>query len=116
MFKTKHQYFLLKIKNLIFFIVQVRFRGFVNLVLYICLLSSEIVHKIIYCTYNFTPTQFIYLDKVNIPMFKNMPDLSYKGIHCEVGLHVVIENELLLKLFEENIDMIKKRKETIQVK
>ena len=72
--------------------------------------------KIIYCTYNFTPTQFIYLDKVNIPMFKNMPDLSYKGIHCEVGLHVVIENELLLKLFEENIDMIKKRKETIQVK
>ena len=71
---------------------------------------------LIYCTYNFTPTQFIYLDNVNISKFKNMPELSYKGIHCEVGMHVVVENKSFLKLFEENIKMIKNRKETIQVK
>jgi len=73
-------------------------------------------NKMIYCTYNFTPTQFIYLDKVNISIFRNMPELSYEGIHCEVGMHVVIENESFLKLFEENIEIIKKRNETIQVK
>ena len=47
---------------------------------------------LIYCSYNFTPTQFIYLDNVKIPKFKNMPHISYEGIHCEVGMHVVIED------------------------
>ncbi|RXJ49607.1 phospholipase D-like domain-containing protein [Gelidibacter gilvus] len=73
-------------------------------------------NKLIYCTYNFTPTQFIYLDKVKISRFKNMPDLSYEGIHCEVGMHVIIENERILKLFEEHIAMIKNESDTIQVK
>lgn len=73
-------------------------------------------NKLIYCTYNFTPTQFIYLDKVNIPKFKNMPEVSYEGIHCEVGMHVVIENKYMLQLFEENIASIKENKDTIQVK
>ncbi|WP_103070874.1 hypothetical protein [Aquimarina sediminis] len=73
-------------------------------------------NKLIYCTYNFTPTQFTYLDKVNIPEFKKMPELSYKGIHCEVGMHIVIENKYILELFEKNVDLIKSRSETIQVK
>lgn len=73
-------------------------------------------NTLIYCTYNFTPTQFIYLDNVDIPQFKNMDDLSYKGIHCEVGMHLVIENEDIIKSFEQNIEFIMKEKETIQVK
>lgn len=73
-------------------------------------------NKLIYCTYNFTPTQFIYLDNVKISTFKNMPDLSYKGIHCEVGMHVIIENESVLKLFLENVALIKNEQGTIQVK
>lgn len=73
-------------------------------------------NKLIYCTYNFTPTQFIYLDKVKVHRFKNMPELSYEGIHCEVGIHVVIENEVILKLFQENIEMIKNEPDTIQIK
>jgi hypothetical protein len=73
-------------------------------------------NKLIYCTYNFTPTQFIYLDQVSIPQFRKMPELSYEGIHCEVGMHVIIENEHVLKAFENNIELIKNRPETIQVK
>lgn len=70
--------------------------------------------KLVYCTYNFTPTQFIYLDKVKIPKFINMPDISYEGIHCEVGAHVIIENEPILKLFEENVELLKNK--SIKVK
>src|SRR5690606_17505211 len=69
-------------------------------------------HTLIFCTYNFTPTQFIYLDKVKIPRFKNMPKLSYEGIHCEVGMHVIIEDEHILKLFEEHIAMLKNDPDT----
>tara|TARA_R110001606_G_scaffold99486_1_gene219441 strand:+ start:858 stop:2192 length:1335 start_codon:yes stop_codon:yes gene_type:complete len=71
---------------------------------------------LIYCSYNFTPTQFIYLDNVKIPKFKNMPHISYEGIHCEVGMHVVIEDINTVKAFEKNIENIKREKETIQVK
>lgn len=71
---------------------------------------------LIYCSYNFTPTQFIFLDNVNIPKFKNMPDISYEGIHCEVGMHVVIEDINTVKAFEKNIEDIKRKKETIQIK
>jgi hypothetical protein len=73
-------------------------------------------NKLIYCTYNFTPTQFIYLDQVNIATFKNMPGISYEGIHCEVGMHVIIENESVLKLFMKNVDLIKNEQGTIRVK
>ena len=71
---------------------------------------------LIYCSYNFTPTQFIYLDDVNIPTFKNMPNVSYTGIHCEVGMHVVIKDRKIIKSFEANVANIKNKKQTIQVK
>jgi len=70
---------------------------------------------LIYCSYNFTPTQFIYLDNVKIPKFKNMPDLSYSGIHCEVGMHLVIKDQTTVKAFENNVADIIRKKETIQV-
>ena len=72
-------------------------------------------NTLIYCSYNFTPTQFIYLDNVNITQFTNMPDLSYSGIHCEVGMHLVIKDESTTKAFENNVASIKRKKETIQV-
>lgn len=62
--------------------------------------------KLIYCTYNYTPTQFIYLDKVKIPSFKEMKDLSYEGIHCEVSAHVVIEEEGVVNTFVDNFHQI----------
>lgn len=71
--------------------------------------------KLIFCTYNFTPTQFTYLDSVDIKHFVNMPNLSYKGIHCEIGVHVVIEDEEIIKSFESHISAIKKAGETIKV-
>ncbi|MDP5061599.1 MAG: hypothetical protein NWP64_06735, partial [Maribacter sp.] len=71
---------------------------------------------LIYCSYNFTPTQFIFLDKVNISKFKNMPDVSYEGIHCEVGMHLVIKDLNTVTAFEKNVQEIIKNKETIQVK
>ncbi|SIQ14987.1 hypothetical protein [Maribacter ulvicola] len=70
---------------------------------------------LIYCSYNFTPTQFIYLDNVTIPKFKNMPHLSYNGIHCEVGMHLVIKDQHTVKAFENNVADIKRKKETIAV-
>ncbi|WP_036151580.1 hypothetical protein [Maribacter forsetii] len=70
---------------------------------------------LIYCSFNFTPTQFIYLDNVKIPKFKNMPDLSYSGIHCEVGMHLVIKDQTTVKAFENNVADIIRKKETIQV-
>ena len=45
-----------------------------------------------------------------------MSDISYEGIHCEVGMHVVIEDINTVKAFERNIENIKREKETIQVK
>jgi len=73
-------------------------------------------NTLIYCSYNFTPTQFIYLDNVNIPKFKHMSDVSYMGMHCEVGIHVVIKDQTMIKAFENNVLDIKSKGETIQVK
>ncbi|WP_299319521.1 hypothetical protein [uncultured Maribacter sp.] len=72
-------------------------------------------NTLIYCSYNFTPTQFIYLDNVNITQFTNMPELNYSGIHCEVGMHLVIKDQNTIKAFENNVGSIKHKKETIQV-
>ncbi len=72
-------------------------------------------HTLIYCTYNFTPTQFIFLDKVNIKKFVEMPDLSYQGVHCEVSGHLVIKDNNLIHSFIENLTSICNSPETIKV-
>ena len=72
-------------------------------------------NKLIYCTYNFTPTQFTYLDRVNISKFKEMPDTGYQGTHCEVAAHVVIEEKTIVDLFVKNIEMVKALENTIRV-
>lgn len=70
---------------------------------------------LIFCTFNFTPTQFIYLDQVKIDSFKNMPDKSFDGIHCEVSSHVVINDSSTLKAFRENVFKLKNHPETKKV-
>jgi phosphatidylserine/phosphatidylglycerophosphate/cardiolipin synthase-like enzyme len=56
-------------------------------------------------TCNFTPTQFIYLQNVDISSFDNIPGVSYSGIHSEVGQFLTIHDkgicETLLKNFNE---------------
>jgi hypothetical protein len=72
-------------------------------------------NKLIYCTYNFTPTQFIFLDKVNIPSFQEMPDISYYGTHCEVSAHIIIENPSIVNSFINHVSTIIKLSETTKV-
>ncbi|WP_430428042.1 phospholipase D-like domain-containing protein [Maribacter litoralis] len=73
-------------------------------------------HILIFCSYNFTPTQFIYLDNVKIDKFKNMSNVSYTGIHCEVGIHTIIKDPAMVAAFENNAMDIIRKKNTIQVK
>lgn len=65
-------------------------------------------------TCNFTPTQFIYLPKVHIPNFVNMPDYSYSGIHCEFGVYSIIEHhdfaEKIVSDFEQILNLDDTRK------
>jgi hypothetical protein len=70
---------------------------------------------LIYCTYNFTPTQFTFLDKVNIPSFVNMPNVDYTGIHCEVSAHVIVEDEIVVQSFVSNLEEIANLNSTIKV-
>ncbi|MEH6770058.1 phospholipase D-like domain-containing protein [Maribacter arcticus] len=70
---------------------------------------------LIFCTYNFTPTQFTFLDNVNINSFSEMPGLSYQGIHCEVAGHVVIDNRKILESFLKNVELIINDSETKKV-
>ena len=71
--------------------------------------------KLVYCTYNFTPTQFIYLDNVNIASFVNMPEMSYEGTHCEVAAHVIIEDEQIVECFLTNMRKVAKLNSTHKV-
>lgn len=49
-------------------------------------------NHVILTTCNFTPTQFIYIPRVEIEQFERMPDLSYSGIHCEIGAYFVVSS------------------------
>ena len=70
---------------------------------------------LIFCTYNFTPTQFIYVDQVNISSFKHMPNLQYQGIHCEVAVHVLVQDPKVVVAFVNNMARIRDDKATIKV-
>lgn len=70
---------------------------------------------LVFCTYNFTPTQFSFLDNVYIEKFDEMPIESYKGIHCEVAGHLVISDKNTVQAFMANADLISNSAETIRV-
>jgi len=70
---------------------------------------------LIFCTANFTPTQFIYLDQVKIEKFREMPSQSYEGIHCEVSAQVLVSDQDIVNEFLNFTDFIMKHKETHKV-
>ncbi len=72
-------------------------------------------HLVIYCTYNFTPTQFIFLDSVKIDNFVNMPDMSYKGVHCEVSAHVIINDKGIYQSLYNHVTEIVNDDSTVKV-
>ncbi len=82
--------------------------------------ANESVHSkyiiiddtLIVTTCNFTPTQFIYLKHVDIPKFKKIPNISYKGIHSEVGQFIFIENPKACKVFKKNFEYLWDKKNT----
>jgi len=72
--------------------------------------------KVFVSSFNYTPTQFIYLDKVDIKTFKNNPGKSYKGIHCETGQYCIVENTEIAKAYKNNFTNLLAKKETVLVK
>jgi len=72
--------------------------------------------KVFVSSFNYTPTQFIYLDNVDIPTFKNNPGKSYKGIHCETGQYCIIHNIETVKMYENNFNNLLAKKDTVVVK
>ena len=67
-------------------------------------------------SFNYTPTQFIYLENVRIENFINNPGKSYHGIYSEVGQFVVIKDKNIVEKYVSNFNHIIANKETEKVK
>lgn len=67
-------------------------------------------------TFNYTPTQFFYLENVSIENFINNPGKSYHGTYCEVGQFIVIKNKNIVEKYVGNFNHIIANKETQKVK
>ena len=59
-------------------------------------------NALIVTTFNYTPTQFTYIEDVKIPAFDSNPSLSYEGVHSEVGHMAVTEDPKTIDLYEHN--------------
>ncbi len=68
--------------------------------------------KVFVSSFNYTPTQFIYLDKVDIKTFKNDPGKSYQGIYSETGHYCIIDDLGLAKEYKKNFDGLLTKNET----
>lgn len=69
---------------------------------------------LIVSTFNYTPTQFMYLPFVEIDSFKNIPNLKYKGIFSEIGQMVVIRNAEVVEQYRQRFKVICASKQTYQ--
>ncbi len=67
-------------------------------------------------TFNYTPTQFIYLDAVRIDRFIHNPGKTFKGIYAEVGQFVYITDPAVADLYVKNFERMISKKTTIKVK
>jgi len=67
-------------------------------------------------TFNYTPTQFIYIENVTIENFINNPGKSYHGIYSEVGQFVVVKDKNIVEKYVSNFNHIIANKETQKVK
>ncbi|HLK27293.1 MAG TPA: hypothetical protein VKT28_01835 [Puia sp.] len=72
--------------------------------------------KVFVTTFNFTPTQFIFLDEVKISGFVNNPGKSYAGIYSEVGQYVYLNDREITEKYLLNFQEILADKETVHVK
>tara|TARA_B100001029_G_scaffold5226_1_gene3731 strand:- start:2264 stop:3526 length:1263 start_codon:yes stop_codon:yes gene_type:complete len=71
---------------------------------------------LIVTTFNYTPTQFTYIEDVKIPSFESSPNLSYEGIHSEVGHMAVINDPKIVQSYIENFLSLINNESTIQLK
>ncbi len=67
-------------------------------------------------SFNYTPTQFIYLDNVTIENFINNPGKSYQGIYSEVGQFFLIKDKNIVEEYVSNFNHIIAKKETEKVR
>jgi hypothetical protein len=72
--------------------------------------------KVLVSSFNYTPTQFIYLDKVDIKKFENNPGKNFNGIYCETGQYCIISNNETKNKYQQNFNELLSRKETKIVK
>ncbi len=71
--------------------------------------------KVIVTTFNYTPTQFMYLPYVKIQAFDHIENLQYEGIFSEVGQMKILEKKSDCECFARNFEFLKTREETTQV-
>lgn len=73
-------------------------------------------NQVFVSSFNYTPTQFVYLDNVSIENFDHNPGKVFKGVYCETGHYCIENNAELSAKYRENYNGILKRKETKVVK
>ena len=62
-------------------------------------------------TFNYTPTQFLYLDSVKI----KTADLDYEGVFSECGMYSIINDNTVVESFKNNYSDLTMRKNSIRV-
>lgn len=70
---------------------------------------------LIVCTGNFNPSQFIYLDNVQIEEFEQMPNESYSGIYAIIGQYILNEDAATLSKYIQNFEEIWNRSNTQKI-
>ncbi len=69
--------------------------------------------KVVVTTFNYTPSQFIYLPYVKIETFDYIPDLKYEGIFSEVGQLIKLESKKETNYYIENFESVWKNDQTV---
>ncbi|MDF3077960.1 MAG: hypothetical protein K0S09_1849 [Sphingobacteriaceae bacterium] len=70
--------------------------------------------EVIVSTFNYTPSQFIYLDKVVIEKFESNPDKSYEGVFSEVGQYMVIDDAAVVTKFRAYVETLIQLKASVK--
>ncbi len=72
--------------------------------------------QVLVSTFNYTPTQFIYLDQVKIKNFKYNPGKKYSGTYSEVGAFVLVNDKNTVDSYVGNFYAITKKNASIKVR
>lgn len=71
---------------------------------------------IIITTFNYTPTQFTYIDNVNIESFISNPAINYHGVHSEVGHMLIVNDNHTVNSYLNNFKELLSLRNTLRVK